>query len=225
MSKKNKQQIIPKLLHLIWIGEKENPYLKNIETYKKFNPDWQIKIWNNKNIPKVINKYTYDNMNTWAGRVDVLRLEILYKYGGVYVDMDSICLRSLNPLIINQTLIGAKGTYKKIANGFLGCTKEHPAFKEIVENLDSRNKELSKTEKNKKIGISIYAVAGTRYITPYLRKYKCLEYDKKLKAKERKVIITKASKYKNRAFIMQLNDNTWKSSPRIFLSEDFENDK
>lgn len=220
MEKKKKTQIIPKLLHLIWIGEKENPYLKNIETYKKFNPDWQIKIWNNENIPKVINEYTYNNMNSWAGKVDVLRLEILYKYGGVYVDLDSICLRSLNPLIINQTLIASKGTYKKIANGFLGCTKKHPAFKDMIENLDSRNKELSKTELNKTLGLSIFTVAGTRFITPYLRKYKCLEYDKGLKAKERKVIITNESKHKKRAFIIQLNDNTWDSKPRIFLSEE-----
>ena len=33
-----------------------------------------------------------------AMRSDVLRLEILYKYGGIYADIDSVALRSFGEL-------------------------------------------------------------------------------------------------------------------------------
>jgi hypothetical protein len=44
---------IPKLLHLIWIGNKNPP--KTLETwtndFKKENPEWTVKIWKDHRLP------------------------------------------------------------------------------------------------------------------------------------------------------------------------------
>ena len=51
-----------------------------------------------------VNKETWstrdmlDTSTNWAMKSDILRLEILYKYGGIYVDIDSVALRSFGNL-------------------------------------------------------------------------------------------------------------------------------
>ena len=39
-----------------------------------------------------------DQATNFAMKSDVLRLEILYKYGGIYADIDSVALRSFGEL-------------------------------------------------------------------------------------------------------------------------------
>ena len=41
-----------------------------------------------------------------AHQSDVLRLEILKKYGGIYLDIDTICVRPFTPLLDNSFVIG-----------------------------------------------------------------------------------------------------------------------
>ena len=43
-----------------------------------------------------------DSMSGWNGKADILRWEILFKYGGIFVDADSICIETI------------RRTYKKI---------------------------------------------------------------------------------------------------------------
>lgn len=41
--------MIPKIFHCCWFGDKELPaqYKQNIETWRKANPDYEIRIWTN----------------------------------------------------------------------------------------------------------------------------------------------------------------------------------
>lgn len=38
-------------------------------------------------------------MHSWAGRADLMRLEILYRYGGIYSDADSLCLEPCDDVL------------------------------------------------------------------------------------------------------------------------------
>ena len=44
--------MIPKIIHFFWFGDKELPDRdkKNIETWKKYCPDYEIKLWNEKEL-------------------------------------------------------------------------------------------------------------------------------------------------------------------------------
>ena len=92
---------IPRILHMIWIGPEPFPFEKNLETYKKCNPDWKIMFWTDKNIPKLQNAAIYKEIPSivYATKADLLRIELLYKYGGIYVDADSTCLRPLTDFL------------------------------------------------------------------------------------------------------------------------------
>lgn len=103
------KSIIPKLFHFIWIqGEDEMPnkYLKYIESWKTYHPDWTITIWSDIMIKEVIKIYFdeetlnfYSRINNIASKSDFGRYCILYIYGGVYIDTDILCVNNLSKFI------------------------------------------------------------------------------------------------------------------------------
>jgi mannosyltransferase OCH1-like enzyme len=204
---------IPKIIHIIWIGSKRFPYSRWKLTYERLNPTWEIKFWTNGKIPKLINQKAFIKANSWAAKADILRLELLYKYGGIYIDADSKCLKSLDSLIDNMTCFGMTGNHGNVANGTIGCTKNHQAFKELVYNLDKHLKYLKTLDVNKKYGISIFNIAGTGYITKILRKYPdFIQIDKGLKKKTRKLIGTfKDKEVLKSGYIVHKNAKSWKT--------------
>ncbi len=201
---------IPKIIHFIWIGDKvlSDNKKKNIESYRSLNPLWEIKLWKNNNLPEIINKYTYKRVSSWAAKADILRLEILYKYGGLYTDIDSICLKPLDPLINNLTCFGMTGNHGNVANGTLGCLKKHSAFKDLVSNLDRNTVKLEREFKR----LNIFKIAGTKYITPRLRNcsdFKQIDIGKKKGS--RKFICSQFEKDLSNCYIYHENDQSWKA--------------
>lgn len=204
---------IPKIIHIIWIGPRQFPYSNYLKTYKILNPTWKIKFWHNDNMPKLINDKVFRKANSWALRADILRLELLYKYGGLYVDADSKCLKPLDSLIDNMTCFGMTGNHGNVANGTIGCTKNHEAFKELIYNLNKHLQYLRTLKLNKKYGISIFNVAGTGYITKILRKYNdFIQIDKGCKKGTRNLIGTfKDKKVIENGYIIHKNAKSWKA--------------
>ena len=50
-----------------------------------------------------------DQATNFAMKSDVLRLEILYKYGGIYADIDSVALRSFGP-VFSRSFLSYRGS-------------------------------------------------------------------------------------------------------------------
>ncbi len=145
---------IPKVIHMIWIGPDECPYEESIDSYKRNNPDWEVRIWGNGTVSKfdIYNKWVYEKMTSWAGKADVLRLEILYNHGGLYVDMDSRCLKPLDSLVDGLVCFGMQGNSGGVGNGILGCIPRHPAFEKIVYGLEEHVKNYLKQKRILKKG-------------------------------------------------------------------------
>jgi mannosyltransferase OCH1-like enzyme len=87
--------MIPKIIHQIWIGPKKRPDIW-MDTVKKFCEDfgYEYKLWDNDNVPTdLINQIFYNNDPTYFGKADILRYELLYRYGGCFVDADSVIMK------------------------------------------------------------------------------------------------------------------------------------
>lgn len=114
--KDNFKNELPKLIHMIWIGS-PLPYHKfaeSINSYVALNPDHQLYLWldhpasvhsNHQHV--IVKDLTKEYWRTeemikkssnFAMKSDVMRLEILWKYGGIYVDIDSFATRSFGPV-------------------------------------------------------------------------------------------------------------------------------
>ena len=87
---------IPKIIHQIWVGDSPMPehYKPWIKTWQSI-PGWRYKLWTDKDVETypLINKELYYQEKNMAARADILRLEILMREGGLYVDTDFECLR------------------------------------------------------------------------------------------------------------------------------------
>ncbi len=85
--------MIPKRLHIIWIGDEGKRPDAYIQTWMDHHPEWEFKLWGNRELLERpwINQHHMAAMaaQEWCGVADLMRLEILYEEGGVVVDADS----------------------------------------------------------------------------------------------------------------------------------------
>lgn len=95
---------IPKIIHQLWIGPKTPP-TKHMDTWKNKHEPLGFKYirWTEKELEKRGFKSSLMNrineMDEINGKADILRWEILYEYGGVFVDADSICIEPFTYLV------------------------------------------------------------------------------------------------------------------------------
>ncbi|MBV8060049.1 MAG: hypothetical protein JO126_08185 [Alphaproteobacteria bacterium] len=133
--------IIPRKIHVVWVGDEAKRPNSWIETWRVNHPDWEFRLWSNKDLAdrhwraqKQID--IYKNEGQWAGVADLMRYEILYEYGGVYVDADSECLRQLDDWLLQLGMFVAYESERHrpglIANGFMGCPQGHPVLAKII---------------------------------------------------------------------------------------------
>eukprot|EP00485_Elphidium_margaritaceum_P013983 CAMPEP_0202731248 /NCGR_PEP_ID=MMETSP1385-20130828/187053_1 /ASSEMBLY_ACC=CAM_ASM_000861 /TAXON_ID=933848 /ORGANISM="Elphidium margaritaceum" /LENGTH=652 /DNA_ID=CAMNT_0049397541 /DNA_START=1 /DNA_END=1959 /DNA_ORIENTATION=- len=96
---------IPKILHQIWLGPDAIPQQYQVwsRTWTHNHPDWQYMLWTDATLKQrkfewssPINKSLFQIASNYGEKSDILRLEILYQLGGVYVDFDFECVQSLN---------------------------------------------------------------------------------------------------------------------------------
>lgn len=81
------------IVHQIWIGPKKRPdiWMNSVKEFCILHNHEYI-LWDDAKVAglTMTNKSFYDRETTWNGKSDILRYEILYQYGGVYIDADSV---------------------------------------------------------------------------------------------------------------------------------------
>ena len=102
--------MIPKVIHYCWFGKNELPEdaKRCIASWKKFCPDYEIIEWNETNYDVRKNKYMSDayDEKKWAFVSDYARIDIIYNYGGIYLDTDVELLRPLDELLKDKMFCG-----------------------------------------------------------------------------------------------------------------------
>ena len=135
---------IPKIIHQIWVGPKPAP-TNLMKTWKDKHPEFEYIFWTESEF--IARGMTFrcqdkiDMIQEYCGKADIIRLEILYKYGGVYIDADSICIEPLDDYFMNKT---AFATFENenmrenlVANGNMGFIPNHPLCRDMIEWIKS----------------------------------------------------------------------------------------
>jgi hypothetical protein len=122
-----KPQLIPKVIHQVWLGTKDLPPAKQyfLDKTKKMYPDYKIKLWREINITKEVFPLTYDVIHSLiafhktspysklATVTDIMRHEILYHEGGFWKDAGMNLLRPVfDKFLTYQIAIGADKTFR-----------------------------------------------------------------------------------------------------------------
>jgi len=130
---------IPKKIHQIWLGsELPDKYRKWTYSWKAFNPDWEYKLWTDANTNEVIlsDRGLFDSIKSMGQKSDYLRYHVLNQFGGIYIDTDFECLKSIDPLsyLDFYTGIGYPGDVE-LYIGLIASTPHHFITEHIVNSL------------------------------------------------------------------------------------------
>jgi mannosyltransferase OCH1-like enzyme len=128
--------MIPKVVHYCWFGRGQMPKmaLKCIDSWKRYLPDYQLKLWNEDNFDLNINTYALEAYQTrkFAFVTDYVRLFVLYNEGGIYMDTDVEVLKSLDGFLLLPAFSGFEGE-KYVPTGIMASEK---GGKWVEEQLD-----------------------------------------------------------------------------------------
>lgn len=124
-TRRSDHPMIPKVIHYFWFGTKEIPdwQKKCIESWHRYCPDYEFRLWNEENYD--IHKCKYMEDAYASGRMgfvpDYARLDVLYEQGGIYLDTDVELVRPLDELLYQPAFCGAQvGGTVNLGSGF-GC--------------------------------------------------------------------------------------------------------
>ena len=164
-------KIIPKIIHQVWIGPKKRPE-KLMNTWKEKHPDFQYILWTEENL-KDMKFECIDKINQIEeinGKCDIIRWEILYKYGGVFMDADSFCIEKLDDSLMKREEFFSYESEKYIpgliSTSAMGFYKCHPLVRSIIDDIKTAKISFSETRK------MAWETVGPGIITRHFSKFK-----------------------------------------------------
>eukprot|EP01120_Amphizonella_sp_Union-15-10_P013200 TRINITY_DN6099_c0_g1_i4.p1 TRINITY_DN6099_c0_g1~~TRINITY_DN6099_c0_g1_i4.p1 ORF type:complete len:456 (-),score=49.15 TRINITY_DN6099_c0_g1_i4:47-1414(-) len=138
---------IPKILHQAWLGPRSAPEY-SLQTCRDMHPDWEYRFWNDttaRSLFPLDAQQTFDGHFSLNGKGDILRWEILKRFGGVWVDADVFCFRPLDQLLENPDR-------NFLAVSTVGSIPHHPLIHSLVEKIKYLPKHYHKAEAWRTLG-------------------------------------------------------------------------
>jgi hypothetical protein len=133
--------LIPRVFHQIWVGPDPFPetYARYQQTWLDRHPGWELRFWTEENLPDGLRRpEAAEKLRAPAERANVLRLELLWRFGGVYTDTDFECLRSIEPLIQDAELFISLAKPGRVNNALMGSVAGHPLLDEALDTIRPR---------------------------------------------------------------------------------------
>lgn len=138
--KESEQQLIPKKIHYAWFGGKKPDKLeRNIEKWKKICPDYEFYEWNESNYDVTINQYmkqAYEK-EKWGFVPDYLRLDIIYREGGIYLDTDIEMLKKPDELLYQHCFACCDATLTMNLGSGFGAVRNTEIIKILRDYYDN----------------------------------------------------------------------------------------
>jgi len=151
----NKTSLIPKRMMQTWEHKQLNPQFQEIvDTWKKHNPHYEFALLDSTEREQFIQKhfekdvvYAYQQIIPGAYKSDLFRYCYLWVEGGVYADIDTLCMGKLDDFLVPEVDFVVpidlnssphEGTHN-LSCGFFASVPRHPilmwAIQKIVHNV------------------------------------------------------------------------------------------
>ena len=146
--------MIPRIIHQIWFqGKNDCPHLDNCDTWKRKNADYQYMFWDEAMMRELItSKYpqyydTWNKYNYMHQKIDFFKYLLMDYYGGIYADIDAVCLKSFDDLLahdgvvvsgLNTTKLESSilfGSTDSVNNGIILSSRGHPFWRGYIEDI------------------------------------------------------------------------------------------
>ena len=186
---------IPKRIHQIWLGRnpRPEPWMKTVRDFAAEH-GYEYCLWTEEKVKDLdwdaipgLQAVYKEFGHELAGRADLIRLLVLYKEGGIYIDADSVMMRpekfaaflednkaglffgweelsKARTKKLGDLGPGMTGTRRLVANGMIGARVGHPFIKLLLENV------VANAEKE--AGEQAWRRVGPLFVTRMYRRYK-----------------------------------------------------
>jgi len=148
----NAEERIPHTIHFVWLGGKPLPLVSDldsdendcIQSWRRYHPEWQVQVWRDEDIAErsLFNNQALEyalRERNYGMASDIVRLELLYEHGGLYVDIDYLCYESLERLhdrCCFDFYCGASNTGAvELNNGLMACQPYHVLIRAMMERI------------------------------------------------------------------------------------------
>lgn len=196
---------IPRKIWTFWNTKDLPPTVHNcVKTWEFFNPGYEIHIINTKNVNKWIPEAKINKLHhgkeSFARLSDFIRLNLLYKYGGIWLDASTICTQSFDDFFesvhkknkhkkINfvgfyNDLFTTKPKYKVIESWAFACTRQNKFMKkwrdEFME-LEDYDEVQDWLDDMEEMGVDFQDIPeydDPDYLAIHIAVQKVLQYDK-----------------------------------------------
>ncbi len=140
---------IPRVIHQIWLGGEVPEKYHNWMAAWAAMEGWEYRLWRDKDVESMslYNRDLYELSTNLGEKSDILRLEVLSQYGGIYVDVDYECVNidvfqelhnqydfyiGFEP--IEHGVISTRNIFK-MCNALIGSIPHHPLVKHLIVNM------------------------------------------------------------------------------------------
>jgi mannosyltransferase OCH1-like enzyme len=149
--------MIPKNVLQTWRSNSLPVIFQKIKEVNQKTTEFQFQLWHHEegeyNIDEFIKKEyndlyeIYSKTQFGVQKADMIRLILLYHYGGIYIDMDILCLKSMESLIdfesnnvylAMEPMEQTKKLYDNenvLCNAFIAGPAKHPFFKAALDEI------------------------------------------------------------------------------------------
>jgi mannosyltransferase OCH1-like enzyme len=129
--------LIPKVFHQIWLGDKPVPdqFKRWADRWLELNPGWRMEWWTDSRLPALVNQKEFEGADKMAAKSDILRYELIWKHGGIYIDSDMEPLRGIKELLADVNAFYGDERPDTPCNAILGCAPGDGFFGHLVGRL------------------------------------------------------------------------------------------
>lgn len=170
---------IPRIIHQIWLGSPLPRQLRKYsDSWRARHPDWEFRLWTDREVDELDfgTRDLYDESTCWGQKSDLLRVELIDRFGGVYVDLDYQCFRPIDALVGRHEFFGTlKNIFTAhlgwpaiwrtpivVCNSLFGARPAHPIMRAYLDKVRSiwRRREDFELKKDELPGMAIAAMGG-----------------------------------------------------------------
>lgn len=108
-------------------------------TWLEHHPDWAMVTWTSPTqLQPLVNEDCLALAKNHSQTSDMLRYEILARFGGVYLDTDFCCQKNIVSLLLGFDFVGAGEKPDMLSAGLIAAVPQHPIVSDVLALLPGR---------------------------------------------------------------------------------------
>ena len=127
---------IPAILHFVVPPQPSQRQSEIIAQARALNPNFEVRVWSDsdRNALGTLEPH-FDKAKSGAQRGDIMRLAVVLRHGGIYLDADMDVRKELTPLLSLGAFLIASEDGQRLTNAFFAATPQHPALAAVRDDL------------------------------------------------------------------------------------------